>query len=381
MDAEPTPLWQASLQRGFSALVADQQHVYSVSTENREEVCECRQLADGRRVWRVATPVKYRTSSGLYDAAHATPAITADRIVVVTIDGLVRCLNRSTGRPLWKQTLTKFGMQLPQSGYASSPLIVGDKVILPTLGKAEPSETERYRRPQPDDPPGAVALDLRSGNTLWRSASFRSSHASAVLVSIQQTATAVLHGMFELVGLNPLDGSILWRHRLRDVAADNVSFTPLWDAERRQMLICHGYCEFGAQAIRVERDGSEWTTRFRWNNTQLRIVHTNAVLAKKLMIGTNREPATLLVAVDLDDGRTVGRVRGSGKSNFLTVGDDVLQLDESGELRCWRWQGRRPLVYWKRKLLRSPAWTVPTVSSGRILVRDDRQLQVLSVRG
>ncbi len=37
-------------------------------------------------------------------------------------------------------------------------------------------------------------------------------------------------------------------NRLRDGAADNVPFTPLWDAERQQLLLFHGYDEQGARS-------------------------------------------------------------------------------------------------------------------------------------
>ena len=134
--------------------------------------------------------------------------------------------------------------------------------------------------------PGAVALDIRTGEEVCARESLRSSHASPILIDFEEQPTVVFHGMFELVGIDPQDGTVLWRQMLRREAADNVTFTPIWDAARSQVLISHGYCDFGTQAIKLQRRGGDWKTEINWTNSRLRIGHTNAVLIGTTLLGT-----------------------------------------------------------------------------------------------
>lgn len=222
--------------------------------------------------------------------------------------------------------------------------------------------------------PGAVALDMRSGKEIWRSESFRSSHASPILIDVAGQPTVVFHGMFELVGIDPQDGNVLWRQMLRREAADNVTFTPIWDAARSQVLISHGYCDFGTQAIQLEKRGEDWKTEINWTNSRLRIVHTNAVLSGTTLLGTGR--STVLVAIDVRDGKTIFRQRGFGKCNLLTIGPQLLILDESGDLLGGELRADKLEETWRTSVLTANAWTVPSIAAGQLLLRDLRELKM-----
>ena len=85
-------------------------------------------------------------------------------------------------------------------------------VIVPTLGESQQTETESYEpTTRTGSVPGMVGLSLQNGKTSWKSNSFRGSHASPLVVDIENQPTIVFHGMFQLVGLDPSDGRILWR--------------------------------------------------------------------------------------------------------------------------------------------------------------------------
>lgn len=373
----PQLIWQQDLGPGHAAIVSEGQHAYSLRLNSDEEVLEQWDLETGRLVETNRYEVDFHASIAEYDGPHSTPLVTDDGMVTVGIDAGVHCFNCSDRSRRWNRKLpAEFGTVLPQSGYAASPLAWGQRLILPTLGNARSQETESYQPPGvgEDSIPGAVALDIRSGAEIWRSESFRSSHASPILATIDGQPTVIFHGMFELVGVDPRKGRVLWRHLLRREAADNVSFTPIWDPERRQILISHGYCDLGTQAIRLERRGSSWKTETTWTNDRLRITHTNAVRMGTTLVGTSR--SSVLVAVDVRDGETVFRQRGFSKANFLNLGTDLLILDESGDLICGALGAARITERWRIRALSANAWTAPSMAGGRLLLRDLRELKV-----
>ncbi|MEO1614266.1 MAG: PQQ-binding-like beta-propeller repeat protein [Planctomycetota bacterium] len=384
-----TLAWERLLGKGHAGVVSAGADVITVHLEDDAEVVTCRILDDGRERWLTRNPIGYHASYAAYDGPHATPCIAKSTVLAVSIDARVRAFDRPTGKTKWSRDLrSSFGTQLPQSGYAASPIVDGDRVILPTLGIAQSSETEYYedatapRRNREDKTiPGAVALDLQTGQTIWRTESFRSSHASPIIAEIDGQSNLIFHGMFELIGVNPATGAIRWRHLLRRSASDNVSLTPLWDARRGRVLISHGYCDKGAQAIEVHRRGTKWETKLAWTNRKLRMVHSNAILAGATMVGVNDTGAALAVGVDLRDGRTLFRQR--HESSNLLYGDEnhVVSLDHTGRITLERISQQGLSKNWTQQILDSKSWTVPSVIKNHLLVRDDSSVKVFRFAG
>ncbi|MEM9828207.1 MAG: PQQ-binding-like beta-propeller repeat protein [Planctomycetota bacterium] len=379
--------WQAELGRGQASVVATDDDVDSVHLDGDAEVLTCRSLRGGSIRWQHRTKIAYHAATAAYDGPHSTPCLAGSSIVSATIDAQVHAVDRVSGKRRWIRNLgQQFGTQLPQSGYAASPLVFDDKVILPTLGVPQEEETEKYRPGSPtakrgDDEsngliPGAVALDLATGRTRWRTPHFRSSHASTSVAVIAGKPTLLFHGMFELVGVDPDTGVILWRHLLRPDASDNVAFTPLWSPNDQLVLISHGYCSRGAQAIKISRTGDNWTTRQAWQNPQLRLVHSNGVLAGDTFLGVNSVGAELAVGVDIRTGQTRFRKRCVVANLLVADQRHVLGLDRKGRMFMVRLEANDWDEIWSQEIFDSTCWSPPSILGNRVLSRDDRQLRV-----
>lgn len=219
-----------------------------------------------------------------------------------------------------------------------------------------------------------VALDLDNGHTVWTSETFRSSHASPVLIRIDDQPFVCLHGMFELIAIDPSNGKVPWRHLLRKSASDNVSFTPLWDPARKQILVSHGYDDKGTQAIGVSFDGTVWSTELRWVNRDMRIVHTNAVIVEDQIVGTNHDPSNIFVGIGCDDGKTNFRKRIPGKANFVRVGDLLFCLSATGNLIEGEIQNDEFEEILSIEVADGKSWTVPSITGKFLLCRVGQQL-------
>ncbi|MEM7783803.1 MAG: PQQ-binding-like beta-propeller repeat protein [Planctomycetota bacterium] len=378
----PSVVWQQKLGPGHSMVLVDNNGFgfchYLLRTD---EVVRKFSLETGKTSWEKKIPVRYQAFNSEYAGPHATPAMVGNVIIVVSIDAQVTAVDVETGATLWNRDLcTDFGTKLPQSGYASSPMIGDGLVFIPTLGQSQPSETETYvpiaQRDSSKSPPGMIAVELETGRLVWKSNSFRSSHASPILVEIGGYPTIVIHGMFELIGLDPKTGRIVWTQLLRRQAADNVSFTPVWDAKNRQFLLTHGYCENGTQAVAVSRDPSgNWNAKVNWMNRQLKSVHTNGLIQNGIFMAINREPATLLVGIDAATGTTLFRQRGFGKGNLVQLGENLMLMNEDGNLIFGQIGNQKFTKSWKVKALDANAWTIPTVTRGDVLLRDSNSLK------
>lgn len=90
--------------------------------------------------------------------------------------GLAGCLTADDGRLVWsRNALEEFRGKGTEFGYACSPVVVGHKVILPVGG------------------PGAsiVALDARTGKTLWQSGDDPTRYTPAYPITWQERRLVV----------------------------------------------------------------------------------------------------------------------------------------------------------------------------------------------
>ncbi len=325
----------------------------------------------GDTLWEQQYAVAYRPGMPAYDGPHAAPLFFEDLVITVAIDASIRAWQRSDGTLRWQRDLrSELGVTLPQAGYAASPLLIDDALLLPGLGRAT---TGLQREAAPGM--GVFKLDARTGETVWRRESFPSSHASPIAFSIDGREIAVFHGMEELIAMTPERGELLWRFGLRRGAADNVSFTPQWDPSSRSLLLSHAYDDRGAQRIVLDERGD--SPHRAWSNSRLKTEHGNAVLWNDMLIGSDGGEPGFLVALDSTSGELLWKKR-LPKANLLVVEEQmVLILDADGTLHLARPTKRGPVITSQIDVLDELSWSAPTLVGRTLYLRDPSTLVAL----
>lgn len=363
-ESGPQVLWRRPLGNGHAGIVIAGSRLFTAYGGGRRETVLALDSLSGRTLWERSYDVGYAAHREDWDGPHATPLVVGRQLVTVGIDATVRAWSVNDGALVWKRDLrADHDVKLPQSGYAASPLAWRGFVLLPGLGGSGP---------------GAIALSLEDGRTVWTRHDFPSSHASPVLVRFSDREFAVFHGMNGLHGLDPATGDRLWLHALREDAADNVSFTPLWDTLRGQILLSHGYDDSGMRAVRLHGVKDGVRAEDGWANRRLRVDHGNAVQLGGVVYASHRSNPGLLVAVDVADGRLLWRHR-LPKVTGLRAGDKLLLLDEDGWLHLARPDRQGPGILGSTQILKNNAWTVPSLVGKRLYARDRHQIVALEL--
>jgi len=132
----PTELWRTNVGRGISSVIAAGDNVYMTGCDllKGEDAVWCLDADSGRVVWRHSFPCDLPAEYGAgglasypsWAGTHATPTVNEGRLYSISQDGLLLCLDAATGRLLWRRA----GCGRGSWGYQSSPLIVGDDLIL-----------------------------------------------------------------------------------------------------------------------------------------------------------------------------------------------------------------------------------------------------------
>ncbi len=206
----PPLVWTRELGQGYSSFAAVGNCVFTQTQNLYQQSIVCLDAETGDTVWTHHYGWPY-DGGGLYPGPRSTPTCHKGHLYFAAPDGTISCLIADSGKPVWtcnpKKKYRGLGTDF---GYASSPVIVDDRLIVPVGGKDA----------------SVVALDLRDGSTIWTSGESSASYATPLPIYWRGRSLVV----------TPLENSIA----LCDVATGKQQ----WEIEFSQ-----GYDEHSAAPI------------------------------------------------------------------------------------------------------------------------------------
>jgi outer membrane protein assembly factor BamB len=223
----PKQLWKANVGVGSAPVSIAGGKLYTMGYEGTNEHVVCLDALIGKEVWKHSYP------SERFDNMHeggpaCAPSIEGDSVYAIARGGSVMCLSIADGKPKWSVNLVKeFGAEMPFFAFCTSPLVLGDKVIV--IAGAKGAST--------------VALDKKSGKTLWKSGDDPAGYASpAPYVSGKDTHLAIFNGTAFVI-LNSDTGAQLARLPWETPSAMNShvnATSPVIDGKRIFISAAYG---------------------------------------------------------------------------------------------------------------------------------------------
>jgi len=228
--------WRRTLGSGYAGVSVCGTNAVTAMTDGGQDLAVLLDAADGTERWRQPLGRTRRRGEGVPRGPLSTPALDAEAAYVQAMDGRLVCLDLSGGRPRWEVNLKRtFQAHEPSYGFASSPLLLDDLVVVTPAGSSS----------------GAVAaLDRRTGAVRWRTSLGGSAeYTSATWWPGAQGGQILAHLGTKLAGLSPGDGRKLWELDgvagglwTASIVAGGHAFMPT--AEQTRLL------ESGADAVR-----------------------------------------------------------------------------------------------------------------------------------
>ena len=163
------------------------------SLDDARDIWRCLDADTGRQLWTLAYPAAGEMD--FTNSPRANPVVHDGLVYLLGAFGHLHCLRLDTGKIVWKTHLRQdFGAQLPNWGYAPTPLIVGDKLIV-TPGAKDAS---------------IVALDRRTGKLIWKTAGIPPGYSSFIVTTLGGVRQLVGYDATSLGGWDPDTGKRLW---------------------------------------------------------------------------------------------------------------------------------------------------------------------------
>ena len=339
----PRVLWRAAVGTGFSSLAISQDRLFALGNTNNEDTVWCFEARTGQTIWHHSYPAPlgpqwYEGGPG------ATPTVDGPRVFTISKWGDVLCLDAANGAVLWQRDLRRDGVKPNRWGFAGSPLVWGNRVIL-NAGSA------------------GIALDRATGRVVWSTGTNAAGYASPTRFETGSADAVLIFAAKYLVALDPQSGRELWRQ----------FWETGWDTNNTDPLVQQGQIFIssftrGCALLRVQ-DG------------QPAVVYTNNVMSSHLSPGVvvgdylyafngEAKKDTDFRCVHLPSGALKWVSHDPAFGSLILAGDKLLVLSEKGELLVAQASPDvfKPLA--RAKVLGGLCWTPPALVNGLLYVRN-----------
>lgn len=345
----PKQLWTAVLGPGGSSVIVRDGRLYTMGNVKDQDIVYCLDAETGKEIWRhaYACPLDKRSFEG---GPAGTPTLDGALVFTMSHKGDVFALAADTGRVAWsKNVMQEYKGKRPQWGYACTPTVLGDAVILDVGG------------------PGAstVALDKRTGKELWKAGNDGASYSSAVPWNWNGKAGLLIFKARALVALDAANGAELWRFPWK-TDWDVHSAFPIPAGEH--VFLSSGY-KRGAALLKMSATGPQAV----WENQNMCNQMNGSVLIGGHLYGVSGDSGSQakLNCVTLATGELNWSEKGLGCGSVMAADGKLIVLSEKGELVIAEASpaGFKPLA--RAQVLSGRCWVVPVLANGRIYCRSN----------
>jgi len=349
--SKPVELWRRPVGPGWSSFAVHGRLIYTQEQRGDDELVSCYDLTTGAPVWRHKDAVRFYESNG-GPGPRATPLFSNGRVYTFGATGLLNALDARNGSVVWsRNAASDTHTKIPDWGFASSPIVVGDKVIVATAGTL-------------------AAYDAGGGHQSWQGPAGRGGYSSPQLATIDGVAQILLLNGEGAISVDPSDGKLLWKHEWN---IDGIVQPSVIAGADVLIGSGSGLSEVGIRRVAVARGPGGWAVEKRWTSNALKPYFNDFVVHKGYAFGSD---GSILACIDLEDGKRKwkGGRYGHGQIVLLPDQDLLMALSEEGELVLVKATPDQFTELARFPVIEGKTWNHPALVGDLLLVRNGEQM-------
>ena len=345
--SKPVEIWRSQVGPGCSSFAVAGNLIYTQEQRGDFETVSCYDLENGKPVW------KHQDRARFWDShagagPRSTPTLEGDRVYTLGATGILNVLEASNGNLIWsRDAASDAGIKPPNWGFASSPLIVNNIVIVALAGKL-------------------AAFDIETGNPKWFGTDGGSGYSSPQLLTINGVPQVLLMSKAGALSVDPATGKKLW----------NYSW-PLEDRILQPALLENGDLIFAEEYKNIRRvsvtlEGDSWKIKDIWTSPGIKSVFNDQVIHKGYAYGFD---GPYIACIDLKDGKRIWRGgRYQGFTMLLADQNLLLVLTEKGEVALVSASPDKFTELSRFQAINGKTWNHPALAGNILLVRNSQEM-------
>jgi outer membrane protein assembly factor BamB len=345
----PVEMWRRPVGPGWSSFAVHGDLFYTQEQRGDEEIVACYNVTTGQPVWRHGDAARFFESNG-GAGPRATPTFSNGRVYTFGATGILNALDARDGSVVWsRNAAADTQTKVPGWGFASSPLVVGDEVVVATAGTL-------------------AAYDLATGAPRWTGPKGGGSYSSPHLVTIDGVEQIVLMCAPGAMGVAPTDGKLLWQHPL----PPDARIVQPAQIVNGDLLVSDGEAS-DMHRISVAHGDGGWTVAERWDSDGLKPYFSDFVVHRGHAYGFD---ADTLACINVEDGarKWAGGNYGSGQLVLLPDEDVLLVVSEQGDLALVKAAPDRFTELARFPAIKGKTWNHPVLAGDVLLVRNGEEM-------
>jgi outer membrane protein assembly factor BamB len=351
--------WSVPQGPSYSGPVVSADRVFVTETKDKKyEIARALDRETGEQIWETqwegAMKVPFFASAN-GSWIRATPVFDGERLYVAGIRDVLVCLDAKSGKILWKRDFVKeTGTPLPQFGFASSPMVHGDHLLIQAGASF-------------------VKVDKLTGKTIWQTLKdsggmYGSAFSSPVFATIAGVPQFVVQTRSKLAGVSSDDGKVLWSQEITAFRGMNI-LTPTVIADTVFTSSYGGK----SMLLKVSRKDAAWTVTTVWKHKSQGYMSSPVMIDGHFYLHLRNQR---FVCLNAKTGEERWTTTPFGKYwSMVANGDRLLALDQNGELLLIEASPEEFKLIDRRRIAQN-SWAHIGLANDQIFIRDLNAMKV-----
>ena|ERR1043166_571986 len=366
--APPKEKWRTTVGWSYAGIAVAGKVAVTIEQRDENEAVVCYDRDTGAELWAYRYKAFFKHSAPMGgNGPRSTPTIHDHEIYSLGAKGHLVCLDASGNEKWAVNVVDDNGAKVVEWGMTSSPLIVGDLVVV--NAGIDPKDNQKQ---------AVAAYHRKDGKKAWAAGEHPAGYSSPMLATLGGVEQIVLFDAGGVAGIDKADGRELWRYSWKTFNDMNIIQPLILPGDR---VFISSQLENGCALLQVKKDGPTWSVDKVWATRKMASIFSNPVYHDGHIYGLH-DMVGRLCCLDAKTGNRlwVGDEELRGGQLLLSGDTLIVQSESSKELIAvaaypeeYRELGRVKVFRGRR------TWNTPSLAGGRLYVRNHEEMICLEL--